>query len=119
MRGQVTVATHRDLLGVDERNAIIFRENRDRPLELVIAESRQVYDRLLLVIKLVPEDDLISPHRFERYIVPFWDRDQPLWKCIAGDSFEHYAEHIPSIDAWLARQDDGRLSAAHSIAALK
>jgi hypothetical protein len=100
-RGQVTVGTLRDLLDVDARNAIIFRENRDRSLEDVRQESRHVFERLLLLVKLLPEQDLLDPHRFERYITPFWETGRPLWQCIAADSYEHYREHMPAIQAWL------------------
>ncbi len=101
VRGQVTVATHRDLLGVDARNAIVFEENRMRPLDVVLEQSRRVFDRLLLLVRLLPEQDLRDPTRFERYIVPFWHDNRPLWKCIASDSYEHYREHRLSIRAWL------------------
>lgn len=102
-RGQVTLATHRDLLAVDARNAIVFRENRDRALSDVLTESREVFDRLLLLIELLPELDLIDAQRYERYILPFWETPQPLWKCIAENTFEHYAEHADSILGWLKK----------------
>src|SRR5512135_2863328 len=100
-RGQVVVATLRDLLRVDERNAIIFRENRDRSLHSILEESRQVHDRLVLMVQLLSESDLLDPHRFERYVLPFWETGHPLWKCIADNSYEHYEEHRHSIQAWL------------------
>ncbi len=103
VRGQVTVATHRDLLAVDERNAILFHENRDRALGAMLEESRRVHERLMMMVQLLPESDLLDPHRFERYILPFWDKGIPLWKCIADNSYEHYAEHTRSIQAWLDR----------------
>src|SRR5512140_416756 len=103
VRGQVTVATHRDLLSVDERNALIFDENRDRPLPDILAESRQLHDRLMLMVRLLPESDLLDAHRFERYISPFFDGPRPLWKCIAENSYEHYEEHNRAIEAWLDR----------------
>ncbi|MBI4789144.1 MAG: ClbS/DfsB family four-helix bundle protein [Chloroflexi bacterium] len=97
VRGQVTVASHRDLLDVDQRNALIQAENKDRSLPDLLKDSRSVFERLLQVVQLLPEHDLLDPHRFERYIVPFWEKSLPLWECIAGDSYEHYREHIPSI----------------------
>ncbi len=116
LRGQVKVATLRDLLSVDQRNAILFRENRNRPLSHVLAESRQVFERLLLVVRLIPEQDLYNSHRFERYVLPFWETNQPLWKCIANNSYEHYAEHSASIRAWLERTSaEPALAMSHSI----
>lgn len=103
VRGQVTVATHRDLLSVDNRNLIVFEENRQRPLCAVLEESRQVFDRLVLLVRLVPEQDLFDPHRFERYVEPFWHDSRNLAKCIAVDSYEHYHEHRLSVRAWVQR----------------
>lgn len=103
VRGQVTVAQHRDLLSVDERNAIVFEENRPRRLADVLDESQLVFQRLLMMGRLLPEEDLLDPHRFDRYIVPFWEESRPLWKCIAGDSYEHYREHLTNMRQWLER----------------
>ena len=101
VRGQVTVASHRDLLDVDQRNALIQQENKDRTVADLLKESRSVFERLLQVVQLLPEQDLLDPHRYERYVVPFWEKSSPLWQCIASDSYEHYQEHIASIRALL------------------
>jgi uncharacterized damage-inducible protein DinB len=104
VRGQMTVATHRDTMPVDERNAIIFRENRDRALHDVVTESAQVFLRLLALVELLPEQDLMDEHRYDRYIVPFWSESRPLWRCIESDSYRHYEEHSATVRAWLNRQ---------------
>ncbi len=101
VRGKVTVATHRDLLSVDERNALVYAENKDRSLQEILVEAAQVHDRLVQLVKAMPEADLIDPHRLERYVIPFWGNSQPVWQCIAGDSYEHYAHHTANIRAWL------------------
>lgn len=106
VRGQVTAATHRDLLGVDERNALVFAENRGRPLSEVLADSRRIHYRLVQVVELLTEHDLFSPHRYERYIAPFWESSRPLWQCLPGDSYAHYQEHSASVRAWLAQQTE-------------
>jgi hypothetical protein len=45
----------------------------------------------------MPEDDLMNPDRFA------WSQGEPLWEAIAGDTYEHYHEHIAQIQAWLAK----------------
>ncbi len=101
VRGRVTVATHRDVLDVDERNALIYAENKDRPLSDILAEARRVHEQLYQLVKTLPEEDLFDSYRFERYVVPFWGRSLPLWECIAGDSYKHYAEHVANLRVWL------------------
>jgi len=103
-RGQLIVASHRDVLDVDQRNALIWAENKDRSLREILDESRSVFDRLLQLVKLLPEADLLDPYRYDRYVIPFWSQSQPVWKCIEGDSYEHYREHTSNIRRWLERE---------------
>jgi hypothetical protein len=111
VRGQVTYASHRDLLDVDARNALIWGENKDRPLSEILTESKYVFDRLFRLVKVLPESDLTIPFAYDRYVIPFWGKSLPLWKCIAGDSFEHYREHTANICRWLDVEivESGRL----------
>ena len=80
----------------DERNAAVFVENRDRPLHEVLTEAQQVYAQLLEAVQTLSDEDLNDPNRF---------RDMPTdwlpWQIIAGNSYEHYQQHTPSIRAWL------------------
>ncbi len=101
VKGQVTLATHRDSLDVDARNAIIWGENQDRPLAEILSESKFVFDRLVQIVQVLPEGDLIAPYAFDRYVIPFWGRSMALWECIANDSYDHYREHIANICRWL------------------
>jgi uncharacterized protein DUF1706 len=105
VRGQVTLAMHRDLLNVEERNALIYIENKDRRLQVIEDDSRRVFERLYQLVKTLPELDLVDPYLFDRYVVPFWENSLPLWQCIAGDSYEHYGEHTANIRNWLSVED--------------
>lgn len=105
VHGKVTVATHRDVLEVDQRNALIWHENRHRPLKEIISESKYVYERLYELVRFLPEADLLDAYAYERFIVPFWNRSQPLWQCITGDSSEHYDEHTANIRRWLNAEE--------------
>lgn len=110
--GSVKVATHQDLLTADQRNALVWQDNKDRNLEELLDESKQVSERLYLLVKTLSEADLCDPHRFSRYILPFWGDTRPLWKCIAEDSSEHYREHAHSIEEWWKAQKEGEAEAS-------
>jgi uncharacterized damage-inducible protein DinB len=112
VRGRVRAATYRELLSVEERNALVYAENKDRDLEEILAESRQVSERLYSLVQTLPELDLLDPYRFDRYIEPIWGESRPLWKCIAGDSYSHYAEHTANIREWLV------VNGAHTVVGL-
>jgi uncharacterized protein (TIGR03083 family) len=81
---------------VDEINERVFRTNRDRPLDQVLAEAREIYRDLLAAIEALPEDAPTAPYRFT------WTGGRPVWVVIAGNTYWHYPEHGESIRAWLA-----------------
>jgi uncharacterized protein (TIGR03083 family) len=83
-------------LPADQRNARIFEENRDRPLQDVLAEAQQVHQKLLEGLEALAEDDLVDPRRF-----PGMPEDWQPWKVIAGNSNEHYRDHSRDVRTWL------------------
>jgi hypothetical protein len=80
----------------DERNVPIYEENRHRSLEEVLSDAEQVYDQLFETITSLSEDELSDASHF---------RDMPSewvpWQVIAGNTYEHYHQHIPDIREWL------------------
>jgi len=90
-----------DQLDLEQRNAWIFEENRNRPLHEVLEESQRVFQQLLKSVQALSDEDLTDPHRLEPFLDPLWTDGLPVLTCIAADSYEHYGQHIPSIRAWL------------------
>ncbi len=88
-----TPQTFRTQAEVDQANAESFAEQRDRPLDRVLADFHGVHKQLLKRLEAVEERDLNDPKRFK------WMEDEPLEKLVAGDTFVHYAEHRPAIEA--------------------
>lgn len=80
----------------EESNAIMVAQYRETPLQDVLVEERQVYDRLLAVLQTLSDEDLNDARRF---------RDMPVewvpWQLIAGNASQHYGDHMPPIRAWL------------------
>jgi len=85
-----------NLEGVDALNAQFYIENKSLPLDEVLTDFRTTYQHILSIVQAMPEDNLLNPHRFS------WSQGEPLWKSIAGDTYEHYQEHILQIQQWLA-----------------
>jgi uncharacterized protein (TIGR03083 family) len=83
-------------LPTDERNQMLFEQNRQRPLGDVLAEARQVFDQLLAAMRSLSDEDLVDPGRF---------RDMPAdwvpWQILAGNTYEHYRDHLPGLREWL------------------
>ena len=79
----------------DERNAAYSAAYRARPLAEIAAWSREEYPRLLAAVEALPEETFITPGRVA------W-MGAELWLLVAGNTYDHYAEHAAAIRAWLA-----------------
>ncbi len=79
-------------LPLHERNHAIHESNRDRSLEDVRAESRQVYAELSQLLEGVSEEDLTDPGRYKGM-----PGDWKPWRLIAENIYEHYHDHTEDI----------------------
>jgi uncharacterized protein (TIGR03083 family) len=75
----------------DAINDRVYVRNRARPLADVLADFRQTYQRLLDNIQTLPEETLNGPSPFES------QKGKRLWEYVAGESLEHYKDHIEQI----------------------
>lgn len=80
---------------VDRANARIYAESKDLPLPDVMNNFHTSYQRMLRAIDVLTDADLNDPHRFE------WTGGSELRDTIAGDTYEHYAEHDAALEAWI------------------
>ena len=81
-------------LPTHERNQAIYDSNRDRSLQEVLAESRQVQAELGELLAGLSESDLTDPGRYKDMPAEW----QP-WKLIAENTYEHYHDHAQAIGA--------------------
>jgi len=92
-----TLQDESDNDGIDARNARFYEEHRERPSTDILADFRASYNGIIALIPTMDDADLFEEQRFA------WMKGNALWKLIAGDTYEHYDEHLPSIRDWLAR----------------
>ena len=97
LRGETYVPTEMDRMEFDERNERIFQQNRNRSVSEVLAESQQVFQRLMAGVQAHSEEFLLEPQHFEGAPEPV-----TVWQLLRGDVYEHYGEHLPAIKNWLA-----------------
>jgi hypothetical protein len=85
----------------DKINAIM----QARSKHLTRAQVRQVmhdtHQAIIDRLQQVTDEDLYRPFR---YYQPHRDNDQPVILWLAGNTYEHYAEHLP----WMAAIVDGK-----------
>ena len=84
----------------EERDAIIYDRNKERPLVEVRAEAHQLIQDLVAAIETLDEADLTDPARFRG--IP---AELAPWQFIASNTFEHYRAHLNDIQAWLKSLD--------------
>lgn len=90
----------------EPRNEILFEQNRERPLDTVLTEFRQVFEKLQAVVERLSDEDLTTPGRF-----PGTSAERPPWRAIAIHSYDHDREHIEMIRRWLKRTQQKDASA--------
>ncbi len=111
LRGELLELPDLDHPDVDYRNALIFAENQNRPLQEVLAESRQVFEQLLGLVESLSEEELFNPERTEWFVRPRWHESRSLWSCIADDSYRHYQQHVPDVRAGLEKAENREIEA--------
>ena len=77
---------------IDPFNARFYALHKDLPLDEALEGFRESYRQLLAVVERMTEADLMSPLRDETW----------LWEVVAGNTYEHYPEHLSSIRAAFA-----------------
>ncbi len=80
----------------DRQNEVIRQRHQDVPLEDVLSTFRDVHARLLEKLNELTDHDLLRPYNY-------WQREstseRPTIDVIVSNTHEHYAEHIPWIEA--------------------
>ena len=87
------------LRGADAVNEIVYAQNKDRPLSDVLASFRQTQQDLLGVLARLTDADLAKTYSYYQPDEPGDDSGEPVLKWIAGNTYEHYAEHQSWIEA--------------------
>ena len=76
-------------------NPVLFERNRDRSIQDVLDELRQVYEKLLAKLDAMSFDDLLKPRHAND------PEKRPLLMWVLGDTTEHCAEHREVIEKML------------------
>ena len=87
-------------LPTDERNKAIYEEYRELSLSQATEESAQVFQQLQDLLPTLSDEDLTSPENF-LHMPHEW---QPV-DIIAQNTYEHYQQHIPDLERWIAAGD--------------
>lgn len=76
-------------------NPVLFERNKDRPVEDVLGELKQVYGILLAKLEAMSFEELLKPRHADD------PEKRPLLLWVLGDTSEHFAEHREAIEKML------------------
>lgn len=84
-------------LSEDEENEALFQQDKDRPLNEVIADFHLSYQRVLAAVQSMSEEAINAPF-------PWNKSGNAACGTIAGNTYEHYEEHGDIIRRWLRHE---------------
>lgn len=82
---------------IDRLNAQFYEENKARPLNEILSDLRASNLSVIESVQAMADEDLTDPQRFA------WMDGDPFWNLVAGDTYDHYQEHIGSIQEHVAQ----------------
>ncbi len=80
----------------DKMNAVIQQHWKDRSLADVLKAFQEVHQALMNKIRMLKDEDLVRPYRDFQ---PVSSSDSPMYATIVGNTYGHYEEHRPWIEA--------------------
>ena len=101
---QLSVKFVRDSTSFDEINAILYEHHRDRPASEILVALRDVHQELLRALAGLTDEDLFKPYAAYQPHDPEANERDPVLGWIMGNTYEHYAEHLPWIEELLAQE---------------
>lgn len=80
----------------DQINAVIQQRYKDMPLAEAKRTFHDVHERLIGKLRTMTDEELHLPYR---HYQPESTAERPVILWLSGNTYEHYAEHQPWIDA--------------------
>lgn len=102
-RGWPEMPSEIDLPDLDERNAAIYQWLKDRPLDRIRDEEVTAYAGLIEVVAGLDDADFEDRRRLGLPDGPEWQTES----FVAGNSYDHYREHIGEVRRWVAELRQG------------
>lgn len=76
-------------------NPVLFERNRNRPLQDVLAQLKNVYAELVNKLELLTYEELLKPRHADD------PEKRPVIMWVLGDTSDHFAEHRATIEKML------------------
>ena len=76
-------------------NPVLFERNRNRPLQDVLAELKNIYAELVNKLESLTYEELLKPRHADD------PEKRPVLMWVLGDTTDHFAEHRATIEKML------------------
>lgn len=83
----------------DERNALIYEENRHRSWEEIWDDAQTVYEAMRRALSKATDEEFNDSSKFAEMPAEWTPHE-----LLAGNTWDHYREHGAAIGRWLARR---------------
>lgn len=87
----------RERLGSDGVNDLVVDRHRDLTPTEAKAWLLEAHARVASAVESLTDDDLMRP--YGNFATPPDEKGRPVFSYVAGNTFEHYEEHIPWIES--------------------
>ena len=93
----VSGKTPEPVTDMDALNAQVLAESRRLSLDEVREREQAAYQALLDTVEAASHDEIFEPGYFA------WAKGNAFVGWIEGNTWDHYAEHLPELVAWMKR----------------
>jgi hypothetical protein len=83
---------------VDGLNTQTYNENKERPLDEVLADTQNIHSELMNVLEGSEAAFIEGPLPFD------WAEGTPVWRFVGENTSWHYKEHRQALEAWIEAQ---------------
>ena len=101
---QLSLKFVRDSESFDEINAVLYEHYHARSASEVLAALRDVHQELLQALAGLTDEDLFRPYAAYQPQDPEANGHDPVLGWLVGNTYGHYAEHLPWMEELLAQQ---------------
>lgn len=82
-------------IGTDDINARVLEQYRDTPLDSVYAMEQSGFEALVAQVEALSDAQIFTPDALGN------TQGDPLLRWIADNTYDHYAEHMGDVRAWM------------------
>ena len=103
-RGKQARPSALDDLDPQRRDRAAYEMTRSFPLDLVLGDSWLTWERLIMAIERLSEEEISDPQRAPQFVRLHWGNGMSLGAAIANLTYQHYQDHLPALRDWICRR---------------